>query len=48
MLSESAVGKVNLPVAPATQKARQADGVTPLDVVGEVHCCVTRGMSEFV
>ena len=30
------------------QKARQVDGVTPLDVVGEVHCRITRGHSSFL
>ena len=33
----------HLPIKPASQTARQADGVTPLDVIGEVHCNVTRG-----
>lgn len=34
---------VDLPVKPTSQSAYQADGVTPLDVVGEVHCSLTRG-----
>ena len=33
---------IGLPVKSASQLARQADGVTPLDVVGEVHCTLTR------
>ena len=27
--------------------ARQADGVTPMDVIGEVHCSLTRGQWTF-
>ena len=27
--------------------ARQADGVTPMDVIGEVHCFLTRGQWTF-
>ena len=33
----------NLPINPASQIARQADGVTPLDVIGEVHCDCQEG-----
>ena len=47
IISESAVEKFNLPVSPASKRAWQADGVTPLVVVGEVPC-VNRGTSEFV
>ena len=38
---------IGLPIAPASQVARQADGVTPLSVVGEVHCQLTRGSATF-
>ena len=31
----------------ASQMARQADGVTPMDVIGEVHCSLTRGQWTF-
>ena len=35
------------PITPASQMARQADGVTPMDVIGEVHCSLTRGHKTF-
>ena len=38
---------VGLPIKPASQMARQADGVTLLDVVGEVHCTLTRDNMNF-
>ena len=31
------------PISPASQMARQANGITPMDVVGEVHCSLTQG-----
>jgi hypothetical protein len=34
-------------ISPASQMARQADGRTPLTVIGEVHCEVTRGRFTF-
>ena len=34
-------------ITPASQMARQADGVTPMDVIGEVHCSLTRGHRTF-
>ena len=37
----------HLPIKLASQIARQADGVTPLDVIGEVHCNVNRGHVSF-
>ena len=43
MVRASAAKLYGLPVTPASQMARQADGVTPMDVVGEVHCTLTRG-----
>ena len=36
------------PISPASQMAHQADGVTPMDVIGEVHCSGTRGQWIFV
>ena len=37
----------HLPIKPASQIARHADDVTPLDVTGEVYCNVTRGHLSF-
>ena len=34
-------------IPPASQMVRQADGVTPMDVIGEVHCSLTRGQWTF-
>ena len=31
------------PITPASQMVRQADGGTPVDVIDEVHCSLTRG-----
>ena len=31
------------PITPASRMARQADGVAPMDVIGKVHCSLTRG-----
>ena len=47
MVRASAAKLYGLPVTPASQMARQADGVTPMDVVGEVHCTLTRGQRAF-
>ena len=38
--------QINLPISPASQLARQADG-SPLAVKGEVHCAVSRGKHKF-
>ena len=38
---------INLPLTPASQLARQADGVTPLHVIGEVYSELTRGQHTF-
>ena len=43
MVRASAAQMNGFPIAPASQMARQANGVTPIDVIGEVHCSVTRG-----
>jgi len=34
-------------ITPSSQMVRQADGVTPMDVTGKVHCSVTRGQWTF-
>lgn len=47
MIRASLARGIDLPVTPASQMARMADGVTPLDVVGEVHCTFTRGQHTF-
>ena len=47
MILSSFAKSINLPVHPASQLARQADGVTPLHVVGEVHCQLTRSADTF-
>ena len=36
-----------LTITPASQFARQADSVTPLDVIGEIHSIVTTGSLSF-
>ncbi len=43
MVKASFAKSLNLPLITASQVARQADGVTNLDVVGEVHFNLTRG-----
>ena len=47
MVCASSATAYGFPVSPASQMARQADGVTPMDVVGEVHCSLARGSSTF-
>ena len=47
MVSHDLASKIGLPISHASQMARQADGVTPLDVVGEVHCVLSRGSRTF-
>lgn len=47
MILASVAKAINLPVSPASQMARQADGVTPLAVMGEVHCQLCRGDHTF-
>ena len=47
LLRISYAKRLGLPITPASQLARQADGVTPLDVVGEVHGQLTRGSRTF-
>ena len=40
MIRASSASAYRFPVLPASQMTRQADGVTPMDVVGEVHCLI--------
>ena len=47
MVRASTAKHIGLPIKPATQLAHQADGVTPLNVVGELHGVVTRGSKSF-
>lgn len=47
MVRASAARMYGFPITPASQIARQADGVTPMDVIGEVHCSVIRGDLTF-
>ena len=43
MVRASSAKLYGFPITPASQMARQAHGVTPMDVIGEVHCSLTRG-----
>ena len=47
MVCASVAQLYGFPITPASQMARQADGVTPMDVIGEVHCSLTRGQWTF-
>ena len=47
MVRASSTKTYGFPITPASQMARQADGITPMDVIGEVHCSLTRGQSTF-
>ena len=47
MIRASSAKLYGFPITPASQMARQADGVTPMDVIGEVHCSLTRGQWTF-
>ena len=47
LVSQSFATSIDLPIKPASQFARQADGHTPLDVVGEIICTLHRGDSNF-
>ena len=47
MIKSSVARHMGLHIKPASQMARQADGVTPLDVKGEIHCTVTRSKMTF-
>ncbi|PFX25025.1 hypothetical protein AWC38_SpisGene10379 [Stylophora pistillata] len=47
MIHASSAKLYGFPITTASQMARQADGVTPMDVIGEVHCSLTRGQLTF-
>ena len=47
MVRASSAKLYGFPITPASQMARQADGVTHMDVIGEVHCSLTRGHKTF-
>ena len=47
MVRASSAKMYGFPITPASQMARQADGITPMDVISEVHCSLTRGQSTF-
>ena len=47
MVRASSAKLDGFPITPASQMARQADGVTPMDVIGEVHCSLTRRQWTF-
>ena len=47
MVRTSSAKLYGFPITPASQMAHQADGVTPMDVIGEVHCSLTRGQWTF-
>ena len=43
LVTKAFAQSVNIPIKPSSQLAYQADGLTPLEVVGEIHCSLTRG-----
>ena len=43
LMRTSIAQSLNIQIKPASQLAKQADGITPLKVIGEVHCILTRG-----
>ena len=47
LVSQSFATSIDLPIKPASQFVRQADGYTPLDVVGEISCTLHHGDSNF-
>ena len=47
IVQEATALRLNLPILPATQGARQADGSTPLNTVGETHILLSRGKWRF-
>ena len=47
LVSQSFATSIDLPIKPASQFARQTDGHTPLDVVGEISCTLHCGDSNF-
>lgn len=47
MIRASCATKLRVPISSATQLASQADGNTPLKVLGEIHVKVSRGSSTY-
>jgi len=47
MVRASSAKMYGFPITPASQLTRQADGITPMDVIGEVHCSLNCGQSTF-
>lgn len=47
MITSSCANRLRLRIYPASQLASQADGNTPLTVIGEVHTQVSRGSSRY-
>jgi len=47
MAPASAALLYRFPISPAHQMARQDKGITPTDVIGEVHCILTHGNRTF-
>ena len=47
MVLASFARRAGIPIKPAKQAAKQADGITPLKVLGEVHIQLTRGEYTF-
>ena len=47
MICTSSAKRYGFPITPASQMAHQADGFTPMDVIGEVHCSLTREQRTF-
>ena len=47
MIRASSARAYGFPIKSASKQARQADGVTPLNLIGELHCHLTRGDSSF-
>ncbi len=47
MIRDTFARQLGIPVNQATQRTKQADGLMPMDVVGKVHCELTRGKKSF-
>ncbi|PFX17939.1 hypothetical protein AWC38_SpisGene17717 [Stylophora pistillata] len=47
MIRASSAKQYGFLITPASQMARRADGVTPVDVIGKVHYSLTRGQLTF-
>ena len=47
MIRHDFAKRIGLPITKAHQQARQADGITPLPVSGEIHCTLSRDHHTF-